>query len=101
MEGVAEKYPQLDGVEVYFVTDKFIKDEAATQFWKDGIKAPHIYIKAHFTLASIPEVMAHEMAHVIVGKPESDEDWHNNAWVDAFAKLLKEMNAWQGVNDYV
>lgn len=91
MEDVASKYPQLDGVKVYFVDDDHKQKASAwVQFWKEV--PPYIYMKCYLKIAEIPEIMAHEMAHVIVGKPEKEEDWHNNKWVDAFAQLLKEMN---------
>jgi hypothetical protein len=94
MEDVAKKYSQLEGVKVYFVDDDFKeKSSACVQFWKNA--PPHIYMKCYLKIQEIPEIMAHEMAHVIVGYPKAGEEYHSNEWVDAFAQLLKEMNEWR------
>ena len=92
MEDVAKKYPQLDGVNVYFVDDKTLEYYAVTAFNEN--KVPKIFLRSTLQLGSIPEILAHEMAHIIVGKAKDSVDDHSNEWVDAFAKLLKDMNEW-------
>jgi len=98
LEDISKNYPQLDGVEVWFADGPKDSSMAYVQFYKDGSK-PRIHINPILQLTTIPEILAHEMAHIIVGQAKDHNDDHNDAWVDAFAKLLKEMNTWMRTYD--
>lgn len=68
------------------------KNLAVTQFYENAMA--DIYIKAHrgifkkpMALEQITELLAHELAHIIVGI----ENEHNDKWENAFEDLHKKL----------
>ena len=81
-------YENADKIEVWYADDEFIKSDdeeqgqGVTVFPDDGSE-PVIYVSTSLTIKYLPEILAHEMAHVIAGYIEG----HGDVWNEAFDKI--------------
>lgn len=82
-------YPDIE-CEIYFVQDLKERENAygATQFCDDG--TIYIELDANTTVVHLIEILAHELAHVVVNR--SEEDDHGEKWEKVFEEIFQEYN---------
>ena len=82
-----------DNIDVDIVVTQDLKDEkgetayGCTVFPDDG-KPPIIFINKDISVEAFPEILSHEIAHVISGINEE----HNEKWDKIFSDIQKEVN---------
>lgn len=60
----------------------------ATQFCEDG--TIYIELDANTSVVNLIEILAHELAHVIINRVEEDD--HGEEWERVFEEIFKEYN---------
>lgn len=87
---VNKMYPKLDVV-IQFDSLKKEKCVGLT-FFPDDNSTPHILIDAELPFYSVPEILAHELAHLIDrienGVPETKRQGHRKSWKKIFNKIF-------------
>jgi len=69
--------------DIFFGADQTNKELGCTNF--DG-KKPHITISASCPLGAAPEILAHEISHVVAGI----EAGHGKKWSRVFSRIQRE-----------
>lgn len=92
LEACRNLYKNID-VDIWFSPD--MNDEEGspagyTLFPKDGSK-PIIYVNAEIPFSAVPEIIAHEIAHVVIGKREVVDE-HDDKWEEVFQSIFEEYN---------
>ena len=82
------KYPPTKGT-IEIVSELYKKEGAygLTDYYKNNDRA-FIAIDSDLTIEKSVEVLAHELAHAIVGQTPDGEDSHNDKWNNKFDELL-------------
>lgn len=81
-------YPETQVDEIYYqpgLTDDDEKEICGfTNFADDG--TVQIFVSADITVLNAAEILAHELAHVVVGK----DNGHNEKWESVFSEIHKK-----------
>ena len=85
---VCEKlYPEVN-IEIAFEDREFEGEEGLgyTLFPDDGSE-PYIIISADVPYKGVIEIIAHEVAHVVIGELPDGEDYHGAEWQTEFDRI--------------